>query len=313
MKKLGDVIEAQQFDLETIEAIFAIARDMEENYRSYSSLLSGQLLLNVFYEPSSRTRCSFEIALKRLGGICVNVSGPFSSIAKDESLEDTISVLSDYTADVVVLRYHKEGGAKRAQKFSHAPLINAGDGKGQHPTQALLDPYTIQKRFSDIRNLNIVMMGDLENGRTVRSLCYLIGKHFPYNEVVFVSPEDVQMRGDIKEYLTKRGVRWRESYSLNPEIIRQGNIFYQTRIQKERFKEEAPEIFERVTDAAREFIIDEDFLEQMDTNGIIMHPLPRVTEIKYAVDKDPRAFYFTQSKNGLFVRMALLKMILIGY
>ncbi|MFA6382963.1 MAG: aspartate carbamoyltransferase [Parcubacteria group bacterium] len=312
MKKLNGVISAQQFDRETLEAVFLIADEMKKN--PDPELLKGKIMGSLFYEPSTRTRWSFEIAMLKLGGLCISTesAGIFSSAAKGESLEDTIRVLSGYPIDLLTLRYNKKGGAERAEKFSRVPVINAGDGNGQHPTQALLDLYTIRQKYPKISGLKIAMMGDLANGRTVRSLCYFLAKHFPDNEIYFISPEAVKMQDDIKEYLDKHGAKWQELFEITPEIIAKMNVIYQTRIQKERFQENIS-LFEEVSKASEMFMIGEDFVEQMDKDGIILHPLPRINEIAYAVDKDPRACYFQQAWNGVYVRMALLKMILIGY
>ena len=202
MKKITSVIDAQQFDKKTIEDIFTVAGLMEKKPPKDS--LKGKILATLFYEPSTRTRLSFEAAMKRLGGEVIGTENAreFSSAAKGETLEDSIKIISGY-ADVIVLRYNKEGGARRAQDFSRVPVINAGDGTGQHPTQALLDLYTIKKNFGKIEGLKIAMVGDLTNGRTVRSLCYFLAKHYSKNQIYFISPEQTKMKSDIKEYLDK--------------------------------------------------------------------------------------------------------------
>jgi aspartate carbamoyltransferase catalytic subunit len=313
LRKLPGVIRAQQFDRATLERIFSIASEMERlDMIGYRDVLRGKLMATLFYEPSTRTRLSFEAAMKKLGGEVIGTENAheFSSAAKGESLEDSVRVISGY-ADLVVLRYDKEGGAERAEKFSNVPVINAGDGTGQHPTQALLDLYTIQKKFKDISRLKIALVGDLANGRTVRSLCYFLAKHYPNNEIFFASPEQVRMRDDIKEYMNKYGVQWQEVSSLK-DILPQLDVIYQTRVQKERFKDK-PEMHEKVVRESERFIIDKDCLDLLKKEAIIMHPLPRLSEISYAVDSDPRATYFQQAKNGLYVRMALIKMILAGY
>lgn len=312
-QKLSGVIRAQQFDRKTLEKIFSVAREMEKlDMTGCRNVLRGKLMATLFYEPSTRTRLSFESAMKKLGGEVIGTENAheFSSAAKGESLEDSVRVISEY-ADVIVLRYDKEGGAERAEKFSSVPVINAGDGTGQHPTQALLDLFTIQKKFKDISRLKIALVGDLANGRTVRSLCYFLAKHYPKNEIFFASPELVQMRDDIKQYMDKYGVKWQEVSSLK-DILPQMDVIYQTRVQKERFKDKS-ELYEKVVRESERFIIDEGCLDLMKKEAIIMHPLPRLNEISYAVDNDSRAAYFQQAKNGLYVRMALIKMILAGY
>jgi aspartate carbamoyltransferase catalytic subunit len=313
MQKLAHVIEPQDFNRETIEEIFLIASEMENIVKSPSDILRGKIMATFFYEPSTRTRLSFEAAMKRLGGTTISTEDAreFSSVSKGETLEDSIRIVSGYS-DVIVLRYDKIGGAERARKFSSVPIINAGDGAGQHPSQALLDLYTIKKRFGRLEGLKIAMVGDLTNGRTVRSLCYFLAKHYPNNEIYFLSPEEVKMKDDIKEYLNKHNVKWQELFSFDPDILKIIDVNYHTRIQEERFKDNL-QILEKVRKKAEEFIINGKTLEIMNENLIIMHPFPRVFEISYEVDNDPRAYYFEQAKNGLYVRMALLKMILLGY
>jgi len=310
MPKLSSIIDAQQFDHETLLRVLEIAKEMEE-VKSENSL-SGKIMTSLFYEPSTRTRLSFEAAMKRLGGEVISTENAkeFSSKAKGESLEDTIRVVSGY-CDVIVLRYHKEGGAKRAQDYSSVPIINAGDGAGQHPTQALLDLYTIKKKFGDIRGLKIAMAGDLINGRTVRSLSYFLAKHFPDNEIFFISPSRVRMREDIKEYLDRYRMKWNEAENFDG-LLSQLDIVYQTRVQKERFEDDQA-VYEEVMAKSEELIIDRQKLEKMKEGAIIMHPLPRLFEIRYGVDKDPLAKYFEQARNGLYVRMALLKMVLADF
>lgn len=311
-KKLASVIDARKFDTETIEEIFRISKEMEEG--RFSSILRRKIMASVFYEASTRTRLSFESAMKRLGGEVIGTENArqFSSKAKGETLEDTMRIISGYS-DVIVLRYHKEGGAERAKNFSQVPVINAGDGTGQHPTQALLDLYTIKKKFRKIDGLKIAMSGDLANGRTVRSLCYLLAKHLPNNEIIFVSPALVKMGNDIKEYLSRNNVKWREVIGDDFEsVLSEADVFYQTRVQSERFNKEKA-ILRVVLKEAKKIVIHEKNIEMMKKDAIIMHPLPRLNEISYAVDKNHRSQYFQQAQNGLFVRMALLKMILIGY
>ncbi|MFC1756484.1 aspartate carbamoyltransferase [Patescibacteria group bacterium] len=230
MKKLKGVIKAQQFDKKTIEKIFETANHMESVFAE--KMLEGKIMATLFYEPSTRTRLSFESAMTRLGGRVIGTenAGEFSSKAKGESLEDSIRVISSY-ADVIILRYHKKGGAERAQKFSSVPIINAGDGPGQHPTQALLDLYTVKKCFGKIEKLKIALIGDLKNGRTVRSLCYFLAKHYSDNHIYFVSPKQTQMKKDIKNYLDKNNVKWEEKDNLK-SIVSEVDVFYQTRVQE---------------------------------------------------------------------------------
>lgn len=271
-----------------------------------SDILAGKRMITLFYEPSTRTRASFEIAMDMLGGKVVfstENARQFSSAAKGESLEDTIRILNGYSPDVIVLRYDKEGGAKKSAKVSKVPIINAGDGTGQHPTQALLDLYTIQKEIGKINGISVAMVGDLARGRTVRSLSYLLAK-FPEVKMYFISPKVAKMRDDIKDYLRKSGAWFEEGNDLR-KIAPKVDVIYQTRTQKER----APllNIDEKEDSSC---IVNQEVLDLMKKDAIVMHPLPHVEEIAPEVDKDPRAAYFRQAENGLYVRMALLKMIL---
>lgn len=311
MRKLGGVIDSQQFDADTLQAVFTIAEEMER--KPDPRLLQDKLMASLFYEPSTRTRLSFESAMKRLGGEVISTENAqqFSSKAKGESLEDSIRVISAY-CDVIVLRYHKEGGADRAQRSSKVPVLNAGDGKGQHPTQALLDLYTIRKAFGSVNGLTVAMVGDLANGRTVRSLSYFLAKHYPDNRIIFVSPKQTKMGEDIKAYLVEHKVKWSETDDLRA-AAKEADVIYQTRVQRERFQDGAQSTYEEVVKESERFTINTEILGLMKKKAIIMHPLPRVTEISYTVDQDPRARYFEQAENGLYVRMALLKMILAGY
>ncbi len=306
--KLNHIIKAQQFDRKSLDDIFLVASQMEKiALKGGSNILHGKTMATIFYEPSTRTRLSFEAAMLKLGGELISTENAreFSSTAKGESLEDTIRIVGSY-ADVIVLRHFESGAAERAAKVSPVPVINAGDGPGQHPTQALLDIYTIKKEIGKLDGISIAMVGDLANSRTVRSLAYLLTK---YNniKVYFVAPDVVRMRGDIKNYLTKHNVFFAEETDLK-KVSSQVDVIYQTRIQKERFGENLDD-FEKAKD---KYIIDKDILKVMKKNAIIMHPLPRVNEISIEVDSDPRAAYFRQAQNGLYIRMALLKMILVG-
>ncbi len=304
--KLKHVIKSQQFDRDLLTEIFNTSHQMESVFENgQSKLLSGKILASLFYEPSTRTRLSFESAMMRLGGRIITTENAkeFSSAAKGENIEDTIRVVQSY-ADAIVIRHHESGTAEKASLFSDIPIINAGDGPGQHPTQALTDLYTIQKELGTIDDISIAMVGDLQNGRTVRSLCYLLSK-YKNIKVYFVSPDVVKMRDDIKDYLTKYRVSFTEESNLL-EVAKKVDVIYQTRIQKERFSNN-PEDFEK---AIGKYIIDESVLNVMKDKSIIMHPLPRLNEISNKVDSDPRAAYFRQAKNAIYVRGALLKHLL---
>ncbi len=307
MASLKHVVEAQQFDRDSMAEIFGVAREMEDVVQHYgSNILSRRMMATLFYEPSTRTRLSFESAMKRLGGdvLTTESAQEFSSAAKGETLEDTIRIVAGY-ADIIVLRHFESGASKTAASVSPVPIINAGDGVGQHPTQALLDMYTIQRELGRVDGVRVAMVGDLANGRTVRSLCYLLSK-FEDSKIFFVSPPTVRMGDDIKEYLTRQGVEHEEVDDL-ALVAREADVIYQTRIQRERFGDRLQE-YEQVRG---QYIINRAILDCMRETAIVMHPLPRVDEIvAEEVDPDPRAAYFRQAHNGLYVRMALLRMLI---
>lgn len=303
---LHHVVEAQQFDLATMLHLIEVAEKMEQVVaRGGINDYHNRIMATLFYEPSTRTRFSFETAMHRLGGHVISTenAAEFSSVAKGETLEDTIRILNGY-ADVIVIRHKEVGSAKRAAAVSRVPIINAGDGAGQHPTQALLDLYTIRKEIGKIDTLSIAMVGDLAQGRTVRSLTYLLSK-FKDVTLFFVAPPLLKMKEDILEHLRERHVPYVEETDLN-KVLPQVDVVYQTRIQKERFGD-------RIADyeACRGvYILDGDSLRRMKPKAIIMHPLPRLEEISMDVDGDSRAAYFRQAQNGLYVRMALLTQVL---
>ncbi len=304
---LDHVVESQQFDRELLETVFQTASKLKadlEGERKFSKSLDGKIMASLFYESSTRTRFSFESAMLRLGGSVITTENAreFSSAAKGESLSDSTRIMSGY-ADVIVMRHNEAGSAVRAAEVSSVPIINAGDGAGQHPTQALLDMYTIVDTFPKLRNFTIAMVGDLRYGRTVRSLSYLLTKYEKI-EIIFVSPPVCKMEGDIKEYLEKNNVPWREETALElvaPKV----DCIYMTRIQKERFHSA-----DDYQTAARKYILTPDIVKKMKPGSIIMHPLPRVDEIPKEIDNDPRACYFEQAQNGLYIRMALLYLLL---
>jgi len=259
-------------------------------------------MATLFYEPSTRTRLSFEAAMLRLGGKVVSTENAkeFSSAIKGESLEDSIRTVASY-CDCIVLRHSDKGGAKKAAEVSSVPIINAGDGSGQHPTQALLDLYTIHREIGRVEKLKIAMVGDLAYGRTVRSLCYLLGK-LQNIEIIFVSPENLKVGEDIKEYLDKHGVAFREEKDLG-KVLPEADVIYMTRIQKERM---SPEDYDK---SKGKYVINEGNLALVRRDARIMHPLPHVEEINLSVateQNDLRIAYFRQVENGLYLRMALL-------
>ena len=304
--KLHHIVEAQQFDRATLLALFEQSRRMEEVARAGGiDDYRNRIMATLFYEPSTRTRFSFESAMHRLGGRVITTENAreFSSVSKGETLEDTIRILNGY-ADLIVIRHFEVGAAQRAAAVSRVPVINAGDGVGQHPTQALLDLYTIQKEIGSIDGLQIAMVGDLAQGRTVRSLSYLLGK-FSGVKIYFVAPELLKMKEDILAYLREHGVDYEERGDLEG-VLPRVRVVYQTRVQKERFGDRIGD-YEKCRGL---YIIDPASLRLMRKDTIIMHPLPRIDEITMEVDRDPRAAYFRQAQNGLYVRMAVLKMVL---
>ncbi len=299
--RLKHVVESQQFTVPLLMELFDRSRRMErivarggtEDYRN-------RVMTTLFYQPSTRTRFSFEAAMYRLGGRVLSTEQArlFSSEIEGEQLEDTIRILAGYS-DVIVIRHTEEGGAARAARVSRVPVINAGDGNGgQHPTQALLDLYTIYRERRTLDGLTIAIIGELDRGRTVRSLAYLLSK-FERVKIFFVSPPEVQMKQDILDHLEEHDV-W---YTLEPElekVLKQVDVIYQTRIHPDRVRD-------RWTLAR--YTIDSTVLTSMKPDAMILHPLPRTVELDKTVDSDPRALYFRQSQNGLYVRMALLTMV----
>ncbi|MDQ5976266.1 MAG: aspartate carbamoyltransferase catalytic subunit [Patescibacteria group bacterium] len=295
------IVESQQFNRKNIGDIFALA-DTLEHTRDQS--LTGKIMASLFYEPSTRTRFSFESAMLRLGGSVITTENAkeFSSVSKGETLEDSIRIVNTYV-DIIVLRHDEEGASKRASLVSQVPIINAGDGTGQHPTQALLDLYTIQRELGKIDGIHIAFVGDLKHGRTIRSLSYLLG-NFNNITIDFVSPEGLRVGDDIKLYLTEHGVTFHETEDLDA-LKEKIDVLYQTRIQKERFT--STEEYQKFKGC---YQINREFADSMKTQSIIMHPLPRVDEILPEVDASPHAVYFKQAHYGLLIRMALLKHIL---
>ena len=287
-------------DRTLIEYLLERAAGFEQRVETVGARLDGRLLATVFYEPSTRTRFSFEAAMYRLGGQVLSAESATraSSAAKGESLEDAIRVIGGY-ADAIVLRHPEVGAADRAASVAAVPVINAGDGPGHHPTQALLDLYTIKKELGRIDHLRIGLAGDLRNGRTVRSLAVLLSR-FPGNELVLISPSALRMREDVIGSLEQAGQAVHETDEFagaSPGL----DVLYQTRIQAERF--DSPEEYERYRGVD---VVTVEVMRHLPKHAIVMHPLPRVGEIDPLVDADPRAAYFRQARNGLWVRMAVL-------
>jgi aspartate carbamoyltransferase catalytic subunit len=300
-RKLYHVLGAKQFDRSELDRLFAASKEMEAVVASGGDTrLSGKIMTTLFFEASTRTRLSFESAMHRLGGSVIGTenAGQFSSAIKGETLEDTIRIITGYS-DVIVMRHTEIGAAKRAASVAGIPVINAGDGAGEHPTQALLDAYTINKEFGRIDGLKIAMVGDLTYGRTVHSLSYILAN---YQDVMvyYIAPENVQIPGYVKQFMDEKGIRYQETNDLNA-LAGSVDVVYQTRIQKERF----PSV-EEYEKAAGQYIIDGSLLSRMRKDAIVLHPLPRAGEITEEVDSDPRAAYFRQAHNGLYMRMALI-------
>jgi aspartate carbamoyltransferase catalytic subunit len=301
-----DVISVDQFDRDTLSYIFTRSREMRELVERVGGcdLLKGYVLACLFYEPSTRTSASFIAAMERLGGgiIPITQGVQFSSVSKGESLPDTIRTLEQY-ADVIVLRHPEIGSAQLAADYAAVPVINAGDGTGEHPTQALLDLFTIREELGHVDGLKVAMVGDLRNGRTVHSLTRLL---MQYDDISlrFVSPETLRLPMTLMNELIDRGIKVRETPDV-ADVIENADVLYVTRIQKERFAD--PKQYEEVKDC---YEITTELMTRAKQNMVVMHPLPRVSEIHYRVDDDPRAAYFRQVKNGMYVRMALLAAVL---
>jgi aspartate carbamoyltransferase catalytic subunit len=299
--KLQHVIESQQFTVPLLMELFDRARLMERVVaRGGTRDYSRKIMATLFYEPSTRTRFSFEAAMHRLGGQVLSTEHAkvFSSEIDHEQLEDTIRIISGYS-DVIVLRHTEEGGARRAARVATVPVVNAGDGRGgQHPTQALLDLYTIYRERRSLDGLTIAIVGELDRGRTARSLAYLLSK-FERVKIHFVSPTETRMGDDILAHLDEHDI-WYDVHTDVEAVAAEVDVVYQTRIRPDRVADHA--------DLAR-FTIDAHLLHRMKPGAMILHPLPRTVEIDKAVDDDPRAMYFRQARNGLFVRMALLTLL----
>jgi aspartate carbamoyltransferase len=299
-----DVISVRQFNREDLEYIFAVSHEMRVMVERIGTfdLLKGKILANLFYEPSTRTSSSFTAAMERLGGSVIPINEVrYSSVSKGESLPDTVRTLECY-ADVIVLRHPEVGSAALAAKYARKPVINAGDGIGEHPTQALLDSLTIKEELGHIDGLTITMLGDLKYGRTVHSLARLLSLYKV--KVNYVSPQILRMPSEIIKELDDQGIEQAE-YTTLGQVLPVTDVLYVTRVQKERFSNLAD--YEKVAGA---YVIDPEVMKAAKDRMIVMHPLPRVTEINMEVDDDHRAAYFRQMEYGLYVRMALLAMVM---
>ncbi len=303
---LKHVVESQQFTVPLLMELFERSRGMERVVARGGSLdYQNRIMATLFYAPSTRTRLSFEAAMHRLGGRVLSTehAGAFSSEVEGEQVEDSIRIIGGYS-DVIVIRHPEDHGARRAAEVSPVPVINAGDGNGgQHPTQALLDLYTIYRQ-RPLDGLSVAIIGELDKGRTARSLAYLLAK-FDRVKLFFVSPPQLQMRADILDYLDLHGVRYELESDIN-RVIGEVDVVYQTRIRPERMRDANG----RENGGLRRYAIDSTVVQRMKPDALILHPLPRTVELDKSVDADPRAMYFRQAKNGLYVRMALLTMLL---
>ncbi len=299
-----DILSVKQFDRENLRYLFGLAEEMRIIVErvGHSNLLQGKVMASLFYEPSTRTSSSFIAAMSRLGGAVIPINEVvYSSVTKGESLPDTVRTLESY-ADVIVLRHPEVGSAAVAAHYCEKPIINAGDGVGEHPTQALLDLFTIEEDHNRVDGLSVAMVGDLKYGRTVHSLTRLLSL---YNvKFYFVSPEILRMPPELVQEVKQKGLEYEELEDVS-QVIDKADVLYVTRVQKERFTDLAQ------YDAVKDFyVITPEIMKRAKQTMTVMHPLPRVGEISYAVDADPRASYFRQMKNGMYVRMALLTAVL---
>lgn len=294
------LIDPNDLTLEELDSIFTLAQEMEQKPEKFANLCNGKILATLFYEPSTRTKLSFESAMLRMGGNILGFADAnTSSVKKGESISDTIRVMDGYS-DIVVIRHPREGAPKLASNFSSVPVINGGDGGHQHPTQTLTDLLTIKNLKGSIKNLKVALCGDLKYGRTVHSLIKTLSR---YEGMSFylISPPQLQMPSYIKEYVKKEyNVKIVETEKLE-DVINEVDILYMTRIQRERFFNE-----EDYLKLKNSYILTKDKIKNAKEDMLIMHPLPRVNEIDYSVDGDRRAVYFKQAKYGVYVRMSLM-------
>ena len=294
--KNRSLVSIDDFTSDEVLKILDLAAEFEKN--PVSRLLEGKVIATLFFEPSTRTRLSFESAINRLGGKIVGFSeAGATSLAKGESLHDTIKMVSSYS-DLIVMRHPIEGSARYASEIASVPVINAGDGANQHPTQTMLDLYSIRKTQGTLNNLNVFMVGDLKYGRTVHSLMMAMSRwNTTFN---FISPEELKMPEEFKIYLENLGLKYYEHLDFT-DIISRADIIYMTRVQKERFSD--PIEYEKVKNV---YVLKNSMLANTKPNMRILHPLPRVNEIHTDVDSNPKAYYFEQALNGVYTRQAIL-------
>jgi aspartate carbamoyltransferase catalytic subunit len=297
------LIDPSDFNRDEFREIFDLAHEIIENPEKFNKSCEGKILATLFYEPSTRTRFSFEAAMLRLGGKFIGFSEPnSSSAAKGENLADTIRTIECYV-DIAVIRHPKEGAPNVASQYVSIPLINAGDGGHQHPTQTLTDILTIERLRGDVENKTYGFCGDLKFGRTVHSLIKFLS-NYEGVKFIMISPEELRMPEYIREIIKKKNIPFEEVEKMEP-YMSDLDFLYMTRVQRERFFNE--EDYIRLKDR---FILDKDKMRYAKKDTYILHPLPRVNEISLEVDNDPRAQYFAQAKNGMYVRMALIMKLL---
>lgn len=298
------ILSVDMFSKDQLNDIFNLAQTLRisvQKERPLDHILKGKIMASVFYEVSTRTSCSFSAAMQRLGGRVIIMDEASSSVKKGETLEDSIAVMAGY-ADVVVLRHPQPGAVSRAVNYCRKPLINAGDGIGEHPTQALLDVFTIREEIGTVNGLTITMVGDLKHGRTVHSLARLLTL---YNvQIRYVSPQNLSMPIHIVQFVSSKGI-FQEKFDTLEEALPETDVLYMTRIQRERFSSQ-----EEYESAYGLFVMTPQLMTWAKRRMVVMHPLPRLSEISPELDSDPRAAYFRQAECGMYVRMALLAMVL---
>ena len=297
MSEKRSLVSINTLSREKILQLIKRAEEFEKNPNS--KILDGKIVATLFFEPSTRTRLSFETAANRLGAKVIGFADPkITSGTKGETLKDTIMMVQNY-ADVIVMRHYLEGAALYASEVANVPIINAGDGANQHPTQTMLDLYSIYKTQGTLDNLNVFLVGDLKYGRTVHSLLMAL-RHF--NPTFhFIAPKELAMPEEYKAYCREHGIKYVEYEEFNEDVIAEADILYMTRVQRERFTDLME--YERVKDV---YILKASMLGKARENMKILHPLPRVNEIAYDVDDDPHAYYFQQAQNGLYAREAII-------
>ncbi|WP_165041926.1 aspartate carbamoyltransferase [Dysgonomonas sp. ZJ709] len=291
------LVSITNYSKEDILRILSLTKKFDENPNR--RLLEGKVCATLFFEPSTRTRLSFETAVNRLGGRIIGFTdASTTSSSKGETLKDTILMVNNY-ADIIIMRHHLEGAARYASEISSVPIINAGDGANQHPTQTMLDIYSIYKTQGTLDNLTITIVGDLKYGRTVHSL--IIGMSHFNPTFLFVAPEELRVPEVYKNFCDENNIKYEEHIDFTPEVINKADILYMTRVQRERFTDLME--YEKVKNI---YILRKDMLSETKDNLKILHPLPRVNEIQQDVDDSPKAYYFEQAKNGMFTREAVI-------